>query len=237
MVLEALALGFAGGFHCVAMCGPLHLSLLGANPKYSFGFLLNKVVFNLGRILTYVLLGFALGGISKTLPLYEIQKTVSVLTGVLIILIYFLPKFTGKELEIPFLNRFVVQKMGVLMQQTKDKSSLLRYLGMGFLNGLLPCGLVYVAMIASFSQLDYCLSAQYMLLFGLGTFPAMFLVVLLGGWLKKTLARFPKLNYLTALFVLLIGLMFILRGANLGIKYLSPKDLDINKKESTHSCH
>ncbi|MFT4644964.1 MAG: putative tellurium resistance membrane protein TerC [Planctomycetota bacterium] len=51
------------------------------------------------------------------------------------------------------------------------------------------------------------------------------------------ISKFPRLNYLTALFVLLIGIMFILRGANLGIKYISPKDLDVNKIESTKSCH
>ena len=236
MILEALLLGFAGSFHCLAMCGPLHLSLLG-NRKYSLSFILDKSVFNIGRILTYVVLGLILGFIGKSLPLYEIQKVVSIVTGVAIILVYFIPKLTGKEIEIPFLNRFVVQKMGGLMQQTKGKSSVLKYFGMGVLNGLLPCGLVYVALIASFAQLSTINSMLYMLLFGLGTFPAMFFVVMLGGWAKKMLSKFPKLNYLTALFVLLIGIMFILRGSNLGIKYLSPKDLDINKKESTHSCH
>ncbi len=234
--MEALILGFAGSFHCLAMCGPLHLSLLG-NRKYSTQFIIDKTIFNLGRILTYAILGFVLGFIGKSLPLYEIQKAVSVITGILIILVYFLPKITGKELEIPFLNKFVIKNMGSLMNKTKDKNSVLKYFGMGIINGLLPCGLVYVALIASFAQLNTINSSLYMILFGLGTFPAMFFVVMLGGWAKKMIAKFPKLNYLTALFVLLIGIMFILRGSNLGIKYLSPKNLDINNKASTHSCH
>lgn len=236
MILEALILGFAGSFHCLAMCGPLHLSLLG-NRTYTLSFILSKSAFNIGRIITYVLLGLVLGYIGKSLPLYEIQKVVSVITGIAIILVYFLPKFTGKELEISFLNKFVIKKMGSLMQNTKDKSNILKYFSMGILNGLLPCGLVYVALIASFSQLNTTNSALFMMMFGLGTFPAMFFVVMLGGWAKKIIAKFPKLNYLTSFFVLLIGLMFILRGANLGIKYLSPKDLDVNNKSSTHSCH
>ncbi|MGB1316425.1 MAG: sulfite exporter TauE/SafE family protein [Chitinophagales bacterium] len=236
MILEALILGFAGSFHCLAMCGPLHISLLG-NRKYSASFLVSKSAFNIGRIITYALLGIVLGFIGKSLPLYEIQKVVSVVTGVAIILVYFIPKFTGKEIEIPFLNKFVVKNMGSLMQKTKDKSNIVKYFAMGVLNGLLPCGLVYVALIASFAQLNTTDSALYMLLFGLGTFPAMFFVVLLGSWAKKMISKFPKLNYLTALFVLLIGVMFILRGSNLGIKYLSPKDLDVNDKKSTHSCH
>lgn len=236
MILEALLLGFAGSFHCLAMCGPLHLSLLG-NRKYTASFILDKSIFNIGRILTYVFLGLLLGLISKSLPLYEIQKVVSIVTGVAIILVYFVPKLTGREIEIPFLSRFVVKNMGGLMQKTKGKASAIKYFGMGVLNGLLPCGLVYVALIASFAQLNTVNSMLYMFLFGLGTFPAMFFVVMLGGWAKKMISKFPKLNYLTALFVLLIGIMFILRGSNLGIKNLSPKDLDVNKTESTRSCH
>ena len=236
MLFEALLLGWAGSFHCVAMCGPLHLSLLGNN-TYNTTFIINKSVFNLGRILTYVLLGFILGFIGKSLPLYEIQKVVSIITGVAIILVYFLPKLTGKEIEIPFLNQFVVKKMGALMASTKNSSTTLKYFGMGVSNGILPCGLVYVALIASFAQLDTIQSMLFMLFFGLGTFPAMFFVVMLGGWAKKMLAKFPRLNYLTAAFVLVIGILFILRGSNLGIKYISPKDLDVQKKEQKHSCH
>ena len=236
MITEALILGFAGSFHCLAMCGPLHLSLLG-NRKYSIKFLIDKSIFNIGRILTYAILGLLLGLIGKSLPLYEIQKVVSVVTGVLIILVYFLPKFTGKEIQIPFLNKFVIQKMGFIMRNSKEKSSVIKYFGMGVINGLLPCGLVYVALIASFAQLNITDSTLYMILFGLGTFPAMFFVVMFGGWAKKAISKFPKLNFLTAFFVLLIGLMFILRGSNLGIKYISPKNLDIENKESTKSCH
>lgn len=236
MILEALLLGFAGSFHCLAMCGPLHLSLLG-NRKYDTKFIIDKSVFNIGRILTYGVLGLILGFIGKNLPLYEIQKVVSIVTGVLIILVYFVPKITGKEIEIPFLNKFVIRNMGALMRNSKDKSSVIKYFFMGIINGLLPCGLVYVALIASFAQLSTVNSALYMILFGLGTFPAMFFVVLLGGWAKKMISKFPKLNYLTALFVLIIGIMFILRGSNLGIKYISPQDLDVNNKASTRSCH
>lgn len=236
MIVEALILGFAGSFHCLAMCGPLHLSLLG-NRKYSARFIVDKSVFNLGRILSYVFLGLILGFIGKSLPLYEIQKIVSVVTGIAIILVYFVPKLTGKEIEIPFLNRFVIKNMGNLMRNTKNKSNSLKYFGMGVLNGLLPCGLVYVALIASFAQLSTTNSMLYMLLFGLGTFPAMFFVVMLGGWAKKALAKFPRMKYLTALFVLIIGIMFILRGSNLGIKYLSPKNLDIEQKSNNTLCH
>lgn len=236
MILEALLLGFMGSFHCLAMCGPLHLSLLG-NRKYSLNFIIDKSVFNFGRILTYAFLGVILGFIGKSLPLYNIQKVVSVVTGVAIIMVYFIPKLTGKEIEIPFLNRFVIKKMGGLMKKTKDGSSFLKYFGMGVLNGLLPCGLVYAALIASFAQMNTEKSMLFMILFGLGTFPAMFFVVMFGGWAKKVLAKFPKLNHLTAFFVLLIGIMFILRGSNLGIKYLSPKDLKVNEIENIDSCH
>ena len=212
------------------------MSLLG-NRKYDLSFIVSKIFFNIGRIITYGFLGVVIGLIGKTLPLFEIQKVVSIITGILIIVVYFLPKLTGKEIEIPFINRFVIKQMGSLMAKTKNKTVPVKYFAMGIINGLLPCGLVYAALIASFAQGGVKESALFMILFGFGTFPAMFFIVLLGGWAKNMISKFPKLNYLTAFFVFLIGAMFILRGANLGIKYLSPKNLDVNNKASTHSCH
>ena len=236
MIYVALTLGFFGSMHCIAMCDPLHMSLLG-NRKYTLNFLVSKIVFNLGRILTYGVLGVIIGLLGKTLPLYEIQKVVSIITGVLIIVVYFLPKITGKEIEIPFMNKFVIKQMGGLMAKTKNKTVPVKYFAMGIINGFLPCGLVYAALIASFAQGGIKESAIFMMLFGLGTFPAMFFIVMLGAWAKKMISKFPKLNYLTALFILIIGMMFILRGANLGIKGISPKNLDLNNTESTRSCH
>lgn len=237
MTIIALSLGFLGSFHCIAMCGPLHMSLLG-NRKYSKNFIISKIFFNAGRIVTYGLLGIIIGLLGKSLPLYEIQKVVSIITGILIILIYFLPKLTGKEIEIPFLNKFVIKQMSSLMAKTrKAKISISKYFGIGIINGLLPCGLVYAALIASFAQGGILESSLFMIIFGLGTFPAMFFIILLGSWAKKIISKFPRLNYLTSFFILLIGIMFILRGANLGIKYISPKNLDVDNTESTKSCH
>lgn len=92
---------------------------------------------------------------------------------------------------------------------------------MGLYNGLLPCGLVYMALLASLSMSSLGGSALYMLVFGLGTFPMMLAAAFFGNtvkqWNQKVFSRWvPR-------FILLVAALLIFRGLNLGVPYLSPK--------------
>jgi hypothetical protein len=98
----------------------------------------------------------------------------------------------------------------------------------GLLNGLLPCGPLYIAFIISTGTGNAITAAIFMLMFGLGIIPVLLFVTILGNFIS-----IPVRNKITSLFptlIVIIGILFILRGLNLGIPYLSPKEEMIKKK-------
>src|SRR5690606_23689893 len=87
--------GLFGSLHCVVMCGPLVMALpFQGKPWYSF---LQKLVYQLGRILTYAILGFIAGSIGSIFNILGLQQTLSIVTGALLIAIAFF-HFSGKKL-------------------------------------------------------------------------------------------------------------------------------------------
>ena len=94
------------------------------------------------------------------------------------------------------------------------------FLTIGFLNGFLPCGLVYMALFAAIAGGNAINGSLYMAVFGLGTIPLMTTAIYFSQFLKgKARQRIQKA---IPVFVILIGALFILRGLGLGIPYLSP---------------
>jgi sulfite exporter TauE/SafE len=91
----------------------------------------------------------------------------------------------------------------------------------GVLNGLLPCGLVYMGLAGATAMANPINGGFFMLFFGLGTLPLMLAVAVLGNSLKLSFKT--KVKQVTPIFILIIGGIFILRGMNLGIPYVSPK--------------
>lgn len=90
----------------------------------------------------------------------------------------------------------------------------------GFLNGFLPCGLIYIAVFAAIATGGVMESGIYMMLFGLGTIPLMTGSIYFMAFLKdKTRSKVRKL---IPVFVVITGMLFILRGLGLGIPYVSP---------------
>ena len=106
--------------------------------------------------------------------------------------------------------------LGKLLQKADYRSRFTT----GILNGFLPCGMVYMALTASLASGGIWQSATFMALFGLGTLPFMFAIVLLGN-LMTTAFRIKILKFVPVMMIVLGGL-FILRGLELGIPYISP---------------
>ncbi len=107
-------------------------------------------------------------------------------------------------------------------------------LAIGMINGLLPCGLVYMAWAGSLAQGDLFRGMAYMFLFGLGATPALFAVSFFGSIVSANLRQ--KLTRLAPIAIGGLGLIFILRGLELGIPFLSPK-APVEMKQSGSSCH
>ncbi|HOW32340.1 MAG TPA: sulfite exporter TauE/SafE family protein, partial [Bacteroidales bacterium] len=98
----------------------------------------------------------------------------------------------------------------------------------GLLNGLLPCGLVYIAIAGSIGSGSALMGAIYMALFGLGTMPMLLAINLSGGFISTSLRK--KINKLIPILVIIVGILFILRGLSLGIPYISPSEEKIKMK-------
>lgn len=219
LLLSALALGFASGFHCIGMCGPIALSL-GLTKKQATNYYLQNLTYQLGRIVTYSFLGAILGIVGKGFAMAGFQQYLTIGVGVFLILMA-LFSFGGKDFasKIPFFSKFLLKvkmNLGKLLQKADYKSRFTT----GILNGFLPCGMVYMALTASLASGGIWQSATFMALFGLGTLPFMFAVVLLGN-LMTTAFRLKILKFVPVMMILLGGL-FILRGLELGIPYISP---------------
>ncbi|RZS96428.1 sulfite exporter TauE/SafE family protein [Cecembia calidifontis] len=217
MIWTAFLLGFLGSFHCLGMCGPIALAV---SAKDRVPFLANKIIYNLGRTFTYALLGALIGLIGLTFSLAGIQQWISILMGGLI----FFMAFFYKQSE-----RWIAQK-GFFGGVFKLKSALGQFLKKGgttaffisgVLNGLLPCGMVYIALIASLALQSPLEGALYMFFFGLGTIPMLVAVMLTGKILSIPIRN--KLTNAMPYLAMFIGILFIVRGLGLGVHYLSPK--------------
>lgn len=219
MFWTAFILGLASGFHCIGMCGPLVLALPhGGN---SHRFLTGRLLYNAGRIFTYTFLGLAFGLLGEVVNLVAYQSTVFLVTGVILfVLVLLTQKFGEKVFLINHLHKFVARLKGAMSQHISTNSYKANFL-FGLLNGFLPCGMVYLALFASVTQIDALSSAAYMTVFGLGTFPLMFMLSVSGRMLSIKWRNL--INNKAPYLVMVVALLFVIRGMSLGIPYLSPK--------------
>ncbi len=226
LLSTAIVVGLLGSVHCLGMCAPI-VWALPDDRSARWQWLGKKLVYNIGRIITYAILGVVVGFAGEMLAFAGVQQWLSIVAGVVLIVGVLL--FGGRIPELPLfrplgkLVLFVRTKMGRLIARKGLGSHF--YLGM--INGLLPCGLVYAALIAAISMGSWSGGALYMILFGLGTFPMMIAAAVVG---RVAGQRFKwRLSSLTPKFIMILGLLFVLRGLNLGIPYLSPALTDNNE--------
>jgi len=213
----AFFMGLFGSVHCAVMCGPLVMAIQGGQ-QLSWLQALNKLLYQIGRIMTYALLGALLGLLGNVASFQGWQQGFSIVTGIILVgfgLSYFLAKNSSK----------------LIQWQTKAIQPLARVMGKwlyrpggsfvaGALNGILPCGMVYVALASAMNADTIVGGAQFMLLFGLGTLPLMIIFSLASSFSMRIVkVKFAKI---LPLLFLIMGIWFILRGANLNIPYLSP---------------
>lgn len=227
LLLTAFLTGLFGSFHCAGMCGPIAFSIPG-NRSNGIGYFINRLVYNLSRIITYGVLGFVSGSFGWGLKLAGIQQGLSIAAGLFIVFSMLYTWIARKEL-VPAFNLY----SRPLFKRFFGKGDLLSVSVIGLLNGLLPCGFVYLAVIGASATQNSFEGFLFMLMFGLGTLPVMYGVSILGQFLSQSLRN--TLNRLSPVLGIVIGLLFVVRGLNLGVPYLSPK---INvEKVSDVECH
>ena len=231
VLLQAFLLGLLGSLHCAGMCGPIALALPVRQTSWGAR-VASGLLYNTGRIFTYSLLGFLLGLIGMGLFLWGIQRWVSIALGTVMVLWVILPFFINRTwLKSGFQTFSSGYKR--LFGGFFARRTYLSVLLIGLLNGLLPCGLVYMALAGAVVSSGPVEGALYMFLFGLGTIPVLLTVTFAGNIIGLTFRNMVRkvIPYM----ILLIGILFILRGLNLGIPYISPKME--SEKQVPACCH
>jgi sulfite exporter TauE/SafE len=197
------------------MCGPLTLALPGKS-RSSTAYFLGRVFYNAGRIVTYSVLGLIFGLLGKTLFLAGIQRWVSIALGVTLLLGLLATKRLGLKHPAYKLIGYLKFYMADMLRRRSLSSLAI----LGLLNGLLPCGLVYVAAAGAIATGGSLPSVAYMATFGAGTLPMMMAIGLFGK--LAPLSFRLKLEGAIPVTVFLLATLLILRGLSLGIPYVSP---------------
>ena len=232
MFLSAIIFGLLGSFHCVGMCGPIAFMLPIDRTNKVKGFF-QILSYHLGRLFTYSLIGLLFGLLGKSFYLFGFQQQISIVVGVLMILFILFPKIFKKVNISKTISNVIFKVKNTLGKELKNKRND-TFFTIGFLNGFLPCGLVYMAIFGALATTNAFSGSFYMFLFGLGTIPLMTSVVYLGNFTKGTFRK--KIQQAIPVFVVCIGVLFILRGLGLGIPYISPTPV-LDLVTANSSCH
>ena len=229
---SAFTIGLVGSLHCIGMCGPIALALpLGK--RNTIQKVAGILLYNSGRIITYSILGALFGLIGQGFSIAGLQQTLSIAIG-LIMLFSVILKSTLVISKFGALYRFV-NFVKTRLSTFFKKTSFFNLWCIGLFNGLLPCGLVYVAIFGSLLSNTVFEATQYMLAFGLGTIPLMFTTSLVGSWTSNALKN--KINKIIPVFLVIIAILFILRGLGLEIPYISPANEVLSPTSSEAKCH
>lgn len=210
--LPMLIMGLVSSGHCIGMCGGIMGALTMAIPAEAahkrWGILL---VYNLGRILSYSVMGFLAGLFAQQLVNMGGASVLRIAAGLLLIsMALYLANWWRGLTYLETLGRYLwvyIQPMG---KNLLPVNSLTKAILLGALWGWLPCGLIYSALALAMTQTPP-LAAGSMLAFGVGTLPA----VLAAGVAAQQLARILQQRQIRigfALLILLYGLWTVYGG-------------------------
>jgi sulfite exporter TauE/SafE len=218
LLIAAFIMGSIGSVHCIGMCGPLALSLPVVTNDHTSRFI-STLLYNAGRVFTYACLGAIFGMIGMSFAFFGYQQWLSVLLGVTIIFFIVLPKKYFQSSKNNTVIRFfenIRLSLGRLFSKRKYHS----VFSIGLLNGLLPCGLVYIAIAAAVSTASVVKSSLFMASFGLGTLPVMWSIAFFGSSINMNIRL--KIRKMYPYVMLLMAILLIIRGLGLEIPYMSP---------------
>jgi hypothetical protein len=225
-ILLVMALGFLGSFgHCVGMCGPLtvafSMSSQSTTPPNWQRQLYFHGLLNLGRIVSYALVGAGIGAVGSVLVAggqfagidSGLRRGLAIATGILLIwigLAQIAPQWLPR---IPFLHPLLQgklhQQLGSAMTKLSLRSRWWTPFLLGMTWGLIPCGFLYAAQIKAAESGNLWQGTLTMLAFGLGTVPSMLGIGTFSSLLSAD--RRSQLFRLGGWVTLAIGILTLLR--------------------------
>jgi hypothetical protein len=238
IIITALGVGLITSFHCAGMCGPIALALpLKSDSRISK--LLGSLLYGFGKALTYAVIGLMLGAFGQGLALGGIQRWISIVMGAVIMLSVFFPGLLKNPLTSEKTDS-VTGKIRIRLGYLFSKRTYFALFLIGLLNGFLPCGPIYAAAGGALATGNLITGSLFMFAFGIGTIPMLSAISIIGNRIGTEIRK--KMARLVPVTIVVLGMLFIMRGMSLGIPFVSPAEKilhvpdkkDINCK--THEC-
>ncbi|QQS38208.1 MAG: sulfite exporter TauE/SafE family protein [Ignavibacteriales bacterium] len=233
-ILSAFVIGLFGSLHCIGMCGPIAFALPVAQ-QTNVTFLLGRLLYNLGRVITYFFMGIIFGLLGGKVMMAGLQQSLSIALGLFIIIYVILPQKYKTKILLSSAIISVTTPLKKSIGSLFKKGTIPSLFFIGLLNGFLPCGFVYIGLAGAAATGDAFSGGMFMFLFGLGTVPIMFIASYFGKVISIDIRK--KLLKAVPVFAVVIAVIFILRGMNLGIPYISPKLGTVINTSSESNCH
>lgn len=202
-------MGLIGSTHCIGMCGPLAMAL-PVNTKSKWEKLFLALTYNLGRVTTYTLLGAGIGAGSAFVIPAAWQSSFSISVGILMLLSAVVIFVLQRKKAIQILPDKWIKKVSQLIASRMQSGRNIDVFFIGFLNGLLPCALVYAALVTAFASGSVMNSMVFMMFFGFGTLPAMWGILFFSQWITQGIRQ--RLNSIFPFMYALMGILLIARG-------------------------
>jgi hypothetical protein len=233
MLYTAIIFGLISSLHCIGMCGPIAM-MLPVDHKNPSKKALQVLIYHLGRLTSYGILGLAFGLLGRGFYMAGIQQQLSIAVGVGMIVLAVVPEkiLANYNFSKP-VYRLITRIKSSLGAQFKRKTPD-AFFTIGLFNGLLPCGLVYAALFGAIAMQNVTLGIAYMILYGLGTIPMMSAVVYVSSLLSMPFRN--QLQRAVPIVTVVIGVLFVLRGMGLDIAYISPSNLNLFVQANAN-CH
>jgi sulfite exporter TauE/SafE/copper chaperone CopZ len=229
-------IGLLTSFHCVAMCGGINISQ--CMPKYTedenkskLASLTPSFLYNLGRVISYTIIGGIIGAIGSVVSLSgSLRGIIQIMAGIFMVImglnmLNVFPKLRKFNLRMPSIfAKSIVDKKG------RSKNAFY----VGLLNGLMPCGPLQAMQLYALSAGNPMKGALSMFIFSMGTVPLMFGLGALSTILsKKSTGNFMRVG---SLLVIILGISMFSNGWNLSGFSLSAFMPNIASTAGTNSA-
>ena len=203
-LITPFLIGFFSSIHCLVMCGGI-CGLFCKNTPNISGILL----INLGRIITYTILGIIFAGIIQGLalriPVAEFGIVIRTILGIVLVFLGIRILLNKSSLHSYFNNNYLWNKVKPTLHRFASTNSVFSNLTKGFLWGLIPCGLLYAVLLAAATTNNYYQGGLFMLAFGIGTLPSMLIAAGMFKSMRKLLNT-KFLRFSAGIFIIIIGL-------------------------------
>ncbi|AEV98302.1 hypothetical protein A4D02_22895 [Niastella koreensis] len=231
IVTAGLVLGLISSLHCIGMCGPLMLALPVRHLE-KWKQVMTIFLYNTGRVITYTLIGALLGLAGRRIYLAGFQRWFTIVLGVVMLGLAFNYFYKQASVQPKWMQAVHIRIQQLMLRFIRSNNPG-GYFLLGMANGLLPCGMVYLAIAGAVTANSVINSMLFMFLFGVGTIPAMFALGVFG--LRITMPVRQQMKAAMPYVVVAMAVILILRGLNLGIPFISPVIADV--PGHVISCH